>query len=118
MVEKIKLMADYECYPIWWVSSNKAGDINPETLPLSEKTISRLQKWTEVYDEKMNWEDPSASDFPSVEAKAAFEAEGISLWKQLQKELVPNYEVLYFSETLRKIVSDPTELESLLSVYA
>ena len=52
------------------------------------------------------------------EAKEAFEAEGISLWKQLQKELAPNYEVFYFSETLRKVVSDMNELDSLPTVYA
>jgi len=94
-VEKIKLMADYECYPLWWASYDKAGDIDP----------------------KLNWEDPNSSGFPSLEAKAAFEAEGISLWKQLQKELAPNYEVFYFSETLRKVVSDINELDSLRVIY-
>ncbi|MHC5729637.1 MAG: hypothetical protein ACYTXY_37035 [Nostoc sp.] len=34
--EKIKLMADYGCYPLWWVSSDKIGNIDPETLPLSQ----------------------------------------------------------------------------------
>jgi len=61
--------------------------------------------------------DPNSSGFPSLEAKAAFEAEGISLWKQLQKELAPNYEVFYFSETLRKVVSDMNELASSLPAY-
>jgi hypothetical protein len=104
--EKIKLMADYQCYPLWWVNSDKAGDIDPETLPLSQETISRLQKWADIYDAILNWEDPNSSDFPSLEAKAAFEKEGISLWKQLQEELAPNYEVVYFSETLRKVLTD------------
>jgi hypothetical protein len=117
-VEKIKLMADYECCPLWWVNSDKAGDIDPETLPLSQETITRLEKWADIYDAKLNWEDPNSSGFPSLEAKAAFEAEGISLWKQLQKELAPNYEVFYFSETLRKVVSDMNELDSLPTVYA
>ena len=118
MAEKIKLMADYGCYPLWWASSGKAGDIDPETMPLSEKTVSRLEKWADIYDAKLNWEDPNSSDFPILEAKAAFEQEGISLWKQLQKELAPNYEVIYFSEQLRKIVTDINELESLLTIYA
>jgi len=118
MAEKIKLMADYGCYPLWWASSGKAGDIDPETMPLSEKTVSRLEKWADIYDAKLNWEDPNSSGFPTLEAKAAFEQEGISLWKQLQKELAPNYEVIYFSEQLRKIVTDINELESLLTIYA
>ncbi|MBD2567636.1 hypothetical protein [Anabaena lutea] len=118
MAEKIKLMADYGCYPLWWDSSDKAGDIDPETMPLSKETISRLEKWADIYDAKLNWEDPNSSGFPTLEAKAAFEKQGISLWKQLQKELAPNYEVIYFSETLRKVVTNINELESLLTINA
>ena len=43
----------------------------------------------------------------------AFEQEGISLWKQLQQELAPNYEVVYFSDRLRQVVNHPNELEVL-----
>jgi len=118
MAEKIKLMADYECYPLWWAGSDKVGDIDPETMPLSERTISRLEKWADIYDAKLNWEDPNSSGFPTLEAKAAFEQEGISLWKQLQKELAPNYEVIYFSEQLNQVVTNTNELASLLTISA
>ena len=118
MAEKIKLMADYECYPLWWAGSDKVGDIDPETMPLSGETVSRLEKWADIYDAKLNWEDPNSSGFPTLEAKAAFEQEGISLWKQLQKELAPNYEVIYFSEQLRQVVNNISELASLLAISA
>ena len=112
MAEKIKLMADYGCYPLWWVSPKKVGNIDPKTLLLSQETIKRLDKWEEIYNAKLNWEDPAnSSGFLSEEAEAAFEEEGISLWKQLQKELASNYEVVYFSDRLRKVVTDPIELE-------
>ncbi|MBD2777604.1 hypothetical protein [Iningainema tapete] len=114
MAEKIKLMADYGCYPLWWISAN-VGDIDPASLPLSQETISRLEKWAEVYDAKLNWDDPASSGFPTNQAKDAFEKEGIRLWKQLQKELAPKYEVLYFSEQLRKVITHPHELEVLHS---
>ena len=101
MSKKIKLMADYGCDPLWWEESDEVGDIDPATLPLSEGTIKRLHTWASAYDATLNWSDPSdSSGFPSTEAEAAFESEGIMLWKQLQKELAPNYEVLYFSATL------------------
>ena len=87
-------------------------------MPLSEKTVSRLEKWADIYDAKLNWEDPNSSGFPTLEAKAAFEQEGISLWKQLQKELAPNYEVIYFSEQLRQVVNNINELASLLAISA
>jgi hypothetical protein len=38
-VEKIKLMADYGCYPLWWVNSDKTGDIDPETMPYTKQTL-------------------------------------------------------------------------------
>ncbi|MBD2385800.1 hypothetical protein [Cylindrospermum sp. FACHB-282] len=98
-------MADYGCYPLWWASSDKVGNIDPEILPLSKETITRLEKWEEIFNAKLNWEDPANSPGFSAEEEAAFEEEGISLWKQLQKELAPNYEILYFSESLRKVVN-------------
>ncbi len=106
-------MPDYGCDPLWW-DDDEVGDIEPESLPLSNNTIERLHKWAKTYDATLNWEDPTDSPgFPSLEAKAAFEEEGISLWKQLQKELAPNYEVVYFSDTLGKVVTHESELEVL-----
>jgi hypothetical protein len=118
MAMKIKLMADYECYPLWWASSDKVGDIDPETMPLTEETISRLEKWTDIYNATLNWQDPGNSPDLSPEAEAAFEQEGISLWKQLQKELAPDYEVIYFSEQLNQVVTNTNELASLLAISA
>jgi hypothetical protein len=79
MKEKIKLMADYGCYPLWWVSSEKMGDIDPETLPLSQQTINRLEKWAEMYDAKLNEDEPTLSSFSSNEEQASFEEEEINL---------------------------------------
>lgn len=46
-----------------------------------------------------------------MEAEEAFEEEGISLWQQLQKELAPDYEIVYFSDRLRKDISNLAELQ-------
>ncbi len=114
MIKKIKLMADYGCYPLWWTNSGQVGDIDPVSLNLSDETIKRLEKWADTYDLKLNNDDPSSSGFSTAEAKKAFEEEGIRLWELLQKELAPNYEVIYFSETLRKVVTNIGELKVLL----
>lgn len=114
MSKKIKLMVDYGCDPLWWDESDEVGDIDPATLPLSEDTIERLHRWAKAYDATLNWADPTDSlYFESADAEAAFESEGISLWKQLQKELAPNYEVLYFSDRLRKVLTHESELSVL-----
>ncbi|MBC6431867.1 hypothetical protein FM036_14170 [Nostoc sp. HG1] len=114
--EKIKLMTDYGCYTLWWVSPEKVGNIDQKTLPLIQETIKRLDKWEEIYNAKLNWEDPANSPDLSAEAEAAFEEEGISLWKQLQTELAPNYQVVYFSELLGKVLTHLNELEVLPAI--
>ncbi|MBH8552854.1 hypothetical protein I8751_10835 [Nostocaceae cyanobacterium CENA357] len=117
MAVKIKLMADYECDPLWWEDAGKVGNIDPARLPLSQETISRLRKWASAYNATLNWQDPGNSPDLSEEAEAAFEEEGISLWKQLQTELTPNYQVVYFSELLGKVLTHPSELEVLRPIH-
>lgn len=106
-------MADYGCDPLWWADGDKVGNIDPVRLPVSQETISHLRKWASAYNATLNWQDPANSLELSPEAEAAFEKEGISLWKQLQTELAPNYQVVYFSESLGKVLTDPDELEVL-----
>lgn len=112
MPQKIKLMCDYYCYPLWWtVGSGKAGDIDPETLPLKPQTIQRLQAWADKFNSILNEEDPASSGFAREADRQAFDREGISLWHQVISELEPEYEVHYFSECLGKHFSTPRELE-------
>jgi hypothetical protein len=49
MAIKIELMADYQCYPLWWIEPDKVGNIDPKTLPLSQETLNRLEKWADAY---------------------------------------------------------------------
>lgn len=60
-------MADYGFYPLWWASSDKVGNIDPETLPLSKETLTRLEKWEEIFNAKLNLEDPANSPGFSAE---------------------------------------------------
>ncbi|MBW4507192.1 MAG: hypothetical protein KME64_11860 [Scytonematopsis contorta HA4267-MV1] len=114
MAIKIKLMLDYGCEPLWWADGDKVGNIDPKKLPLSQATIIRLHKLATTYNATLNWADPGNSPgFPTLESEAAFEEEEISLWKQLQQELAPNYEVVYFCERLGKVISHLSELEVL-----
>lgn len=115
MTVGIKLMPDYGCDPLWWEGGDRVGNIDPATLPLSQKTIDRLQRWADTYDATLNWDDPANSPgFPNLEAEQRFEQEGIDLWQQLQKELPPHFKVYYFSDRLRRLVSDLKELEVTL----
>ncbi len=59
-----------------------------------------------------HWDNPADSVEADSEEIDYFEREGISLWQQLQKELYPDYKVVYFSEKLRKVVTNINELDS------
>ncbi|GBF81116.1 hypothetical protein [Aphanothece sacrum] len=103
MTKKIKLMADYNYYPLW--DMEDPDNIDPNELPLTQETKKRLLQWSKTYDQILSLDDPSSSDFANeIEAKV-FESEGIQLWKQLQQELKPEYEVFYFSEERGKLLS-------------
>ncbi|MDB9513960.1 hypothetical protein PN499_22425 [Kamptonema animale CS-326] len=114
MSKKIRLMADYGCDPLWWNEPDEVGDIDPAQFALHPETINRLYNWVQAYDARLNWDDPGNSPDLTQEKSEAFEAEGISLWKQLRQELSPHYEVLYFSDRLGKLLSHPSELEVLV----
>ncbi|CBN54685.1 MULTISPECIES: hypothetical protein [Kamptonema] len=111
MVQRIKLMADFDCYPLW--DRDDGGDIEPWELPLSEETIERLLNWQKIYDGIIDWDDPASAGFASEQEEIAFEREGISLWQQLQKELGDEYEIVYFSQLQHRIVSHLDELEEI-----
>lgn len=96
MAERIKLSADYQCWPLWRPSGD---DVDPHTLPLSTETIERLERWADTYDGWLDLSDPARSPTPSPKEKRAFEQEGRRLWKRLRQELGPDYEVVYHSET-------------------
>ena len=103
MPQQIKLMADYDCWPLWWDGDHDPGNIDPATLPLSPATVKRLLAWAETFDATLNRDNPASSDFPSDAAFEAFEQVGLDLWRQLQRELAPDYNVVYHSLKQRKV---------------
>lgn len=89
----IKLMADYQCFPLWEASPGEVGNIDPEGLPISEDLKAKLADWARQYDETLNMDYPPDSGFESAEAEAQFKQEGCRLADQLRMELGPEYEI-------------------------
>ena len=112
MTQRIRLMAEYGSESLWWDDSEKVGPIDPAALSLSQDTILHLKKWAQQYDSRLNRSDPASSAYFTDAELSKFEEEGILLWQQLREELSSDFEVVYFSERLRKVVSDPNELVS------
>jgi len=103
MMQRIKLMADFDCYPLW--DMDDGGDIDPTDLPLSEGTIERLLNWQNIYDGIIDWDDPASAGFASKQEEIAFEREGMSLWQKVQKELENDYHVFYKSQLRHRVLT-------------
>jgi len=89
----IKLMADYQCFPLWKASPGAVGNINPQNLPISSSLKQRLMTWAAKFDATLNMNDPAKSGFESEQASSEFRQEGEILAQCLQEELGVAYVV-------------------------
>jgi hypothetical protein len=113
MTIQIKLMPDYQCYPLWLTGNDGPANIDPVTLPLIPETILRLERWADIFDSWMDLDNPTSTSEPRNDEVSAFEDEGIELWKQLRRELEPAYEVFYKSIMQNKLLFNPNELDEV-----
>lgn len=104
-------MTDYDCSPLWDMDEGLQIDI--DDLPLTHSTKERLLKWSDIYDEILNMDDPASSGFASKEDEEAFEEEGIKLWQKLKEEIGKNCQVFYFSYKYVKLFSELSEITEL-----
>jgi len=70
-MKKIKIMADYHCYPLWHISTSKLENLNPNDLPISSALCLRLMRWAEIYDTTLNMKSPIDFGFSSEVEKAS-----------------------------------------------
>jgi len=90
----VKLMAEYECWPLWGVEPD-VGNIDPAELPISDTTREALDRWAAAYDATLDQDYPPDSGFPDEESETAFELEGLRLWRALRGEFGDRLRVLY-----------------------
>jgi hypothetical protein len=83
----LKLMADYECWPLWEASPGVVGNMDPEHLPISQNLKDRLFQWADDFDATLDRDDPRQSGFPTAEDEAEFRERGAKLGAELQAEL-------------------------------
>jgi hypothetical protein len=93
-VRIIKLMADYECFPLWEASPGVVGNIDPNELPLTAGLREELSEWARMFDAVLNQDDPAESGFASNEAEVHFQNMGRDLGRKLQLELGPDVTVI------------------------
>jgi hypothetical protein len=92
-MKTIKLMADYGCFPLWHVSGEEVGDIDPNDLPLSQELRRRLADWAHTFDQTLNQDYPPDSGFKSEADEVEFKQQAIRLAEQLREELGAEFEI-------------------------
>ncbi|BDP41667.1 hypothetical protein DAETH_16360 [Deinococcus aetherius] len=116
MSDTLRLLADYECFPLW--RPDGEGDLDPAELNLPANLTARLLAWADAFDSTLNRNDP-ASPLPMRAAFLrggedewhGFEREGHTLWHMLQAAR-PDLRVRYHSTLLRHTL-EPGEDELL-----
>lgn len=93
----IKLMPDYDCYPLWYYESDDVGVINPEELGLPEQLVKDLLAWADAFDDTLNRSDPIKSGFATQAAHEDFVKQGLALAQQL-KQVLPDTPIYYFND--------------------
>jgi hypothetical protein len=109
-MQTIKLMADYQSYPLWWAGGQRFGDIDPATLPISQELIDALLAWADRFDANYNSSDPAQSGFDSSDAASQFDGEGLQLWSRLRDELPSEYKIVYQSLQREQLLETPEQL--------
>lgn len=93
-MRRLKLMADWDCHPLWGTVDPEIGDIDPASLPISAELVAALAAWSAAYDATLDRDDPAASGFATSAAEAAFRAEGARLAERLTAELGDGVEIV------------------------
>jgi hypothetical protein len=92
----IKVMAEYESFPLWQRDSRGTANVDPATLPIPSGLAQELLDWADAFDSTLNRSDPAASGFSDPAAEDDFYAEGQRLARRLADELAGRYAIEWF----------------------
>lgn len=101
---RVRVAADYYCWPTWVDNGTVFENADPRTLPISAEVADALHQWAEEYDATLNQDYPPDSSFPTPEAEAQWVEQGRVLAQRLAKELGGSARVTYFDAGLSRDV--------------
>jgi hypothetical protein len=88
---RIKVMTDYDTYPLWAMDEGLVGDFAPGALGVSLELENDLWSWAGEFDMSLNRDDPADSHWSEARHRQHIE-EGLSLARRIKSEL-PEREV-------------------------
>lgn len=92
-MQKIKIMADYGCLPLW--DGEDVGEVDPDDLKISPQLKADFMTWADEYDSALNPEDGTLVGLLDEESRRIFNQQGLALSERLKKELGDEYYVEY-----------------------
>ena len=96
-LHQIRLMAEVQCWPLWWDERDAFDNVDPATLGLSTGLMDRLKGWADKWASQYDLVNaPVGVQWTAQESKE-FDLEGIALCRDLQRELKGRYHVVYHS---------------------
>jgi hypothetical protein len=95
-VRHLKVMPDYQCWPLWDV--DEPDNVDPASLGITPALQARLRAWAELFEEGFDWDDPGNSPPRPPAWQEAFDAEGRRLVADLQVELGDGVAVRYWQD--------------------
>ena len=83
--KRIKVMADYQCDPLWALDEERYGCFAPEMIDVSPQLAADLNAWAAAYDTSFNPDDPANGHWTGAQY-AAHATEGRRLAGRLKRE--------------------------------
>lgn len=101
---KIKMMADYESFPLWDLGPDGPRNLDPSVMALSPGLQESLDAWARRYDATLDRHDPARSGFADRLEERAFDEDGLRLASRLKAELGDDSVVVYFEQSTGRTV--------------
>jgi hypothetical protein len=99
---RLKLMADYHAFPVWYVDHCMGTSVSPDLLGLSASLAHDLQAWSDEYTEAM-YAAPSLDSPKAATLADSCDGRGRALLVRLREELAGGYVVGYVDDANARI---------------
>lgn len=100
----VKIMADYNCMPVWAANDGAYGDMPPNVLSVSNELEGALLDWQDAFDASLNLEDPANSYWTNEQFEAHL-AQGLELARRVKLE---RPELTVYAHSMRgQLIVDP-----------
>lgn len=95
----LKLMTDYQCWPLWHYGGAQIGNVHPAVVGVSDVLAAELVRWAATYDSHLDLGDPAATCWTEEEERQ-FDLEGRRLCRLLEAEIGDRFRIVYSTKCI------------------